>query len=44
MRLYSGKIPLIADEIVRTLVQEEYIETDAAEAVVLDMVAGPKEC
>lgn len=43
MRLYSGKIPLIADEIVRTLVQEEYIETDAAEEVVLDMVAVLKE-
>ncbi|MBK6578838.1 MAG: DUF507 family protein [Sandaracinaceae bacterium] len=43
MRLYSGKIPLIADEIVRTLVKEEMIETSAAEEVVLDMVAVLKE-
>ena len=43
MRLYSGKIPLIAEEIVRTLVKEEYIETDSAEEVVLDMVAVLKE-
>ena len=37
MRLYSGKIPLIADEIVRTLVKEGYIETESVEEVVLDM-------
>ena len=43
MRLYSGKIPLIADEIVRTLVKEGYIETESVEEVVLDMVAVLKE-
>ena len=43
MRLYSGKIPLIADEIVRTMVREGFIETDSPDEVVLDMVAVLKE-
>lgn len=43
MRLYSGKIPLIADEIVKTLARAGHIETEQPDEVVLDLVAVLKE-
>lgn len=43
MRLYSGKIPLIAEEIVRTLLKDEDIETEVEGEVRLDIEAVLKE-
>ena len=43
MRLYSGKIPLIAEEIVRTLLKDEDIETEAEGECRLDIEAVLKE-
>ncbi len=43
MRLYSGKIPTIADEIVRTLTEGGDIETESDEEVRLDVEAVLKE-
>ncbi len=43
MRLYSGKIPLIAEEIVRTLLKDEDIETETEGEVRLDIEAVLKE-
>lgn len=43
MRLYSGKIPLIAEEIVRSLVKDADIETDAEAEVRLDIESVLKE-
>lgn len=43
MRLYSGKIPLIAEEIVRTLLKDEDIVTEVEGEVRLDIEAVLKE-
>lgn len=43
MRLYSGKVPVIAEEIVRTLVKDGDIETEAEEEVRTDVEAVLKE-
>ena len=43
MRLFSGKIPLIADEIVRTLTTSGDAETESPEEVRLDIEAVLKE-
>ena len=43
MRLYSGKVPVIAEEIVRTLVRDEDIEVASDEEVRLDIEAVLKE-
>lgn len=43
MRLYSGKIPVISEEIVRTLVRDQDIEVAAEEEVRLDIEAVLKE-
>lgn len=43
MRLYSGKVPVIAEEIVRTLVKDGDIETEAEEEVRMDVEAVLKE-
>jgi len=43
MRLYRGKIPMISEEIVRTLMADQDIETDAREEVQLDIEAVLKE-
>lgn len=43
MRLYSGKIPAIAQEIVSSLVARESIETDTPKEVVADLEAVLKE-
>jgi len=43
MRLYSGKIPVIAEEIVRTLVRDEDIEVVDEAEVRLDIEAVLKE-
>jgi len=43
MRLFSGKISVISDEIVRTLVADSDIETPAQEEVRLDIEAVLKE-
>lgn len=43
MRLYSGKIPVIAEEIVRTLVRDEDIEAADEAEVRLDIEAVLKE-
>ncbi|MCB9591190.1 MAG: DUF507 family protein [Sandaracinaceae bacterium] len=43
MRLFSGKIPIISEEIVRTLIEDSDIETDAREEVRLDIEAVLKE-
>ena len=43
MRLFSGKITPIADEIVRTLVEAEAIEAESDEEVRLDVEAVLKE-
>ncbi len=43
MRLFSGKISVIAEEIVRTLVADSDIETPAQEEVRLDIEAVLKE-
>ena len=43
MRLYSGKVPVIAEEIVQTLVKDGDIETDKVEEVRLDVEAVMKE-
>lgn len=43
MRLYSGKVPVIAEEIVQTLVKDGDIETDRVEEVRLDVEAVMKE-
>jgi hypothetical protein len=43
MRLYSGKIPVIAEEIVRTLVRDEDIEAVDQAEVRLDIEAVLKE-
>ncbi|HEY8428009.1 MAG TPA: DUF507 family protein [Sandaracinaceae bacterium] len=43
MRLYSGKIPVIAEEIVTALVKDGDIETEAPEEVRLDIESVLKE-
>ncbi len=43
MRLYSGKVPVIAEEIVQTLVKDGDIETERVEEVRLDVEAVMKE-
>lgn len=43
MRLYSGKIPVIAEEIVQALVKDGDIETEKVEEVRLDLEAVMKE-
>jgi hypothetical protein len=43
MRLYSGKVPVIAGEIVRTLVREKDIEIDSEREVETDMESVLKE-
>lgn len=43
MKLFSGKVPLIAGEITRLLVDEKDIETDALAEVDLDIEAVLKE-
>jgi hypothetical protein len=43
MRLYSGKVPVIAEEIVQTLVKDGDIETEKVEEVRLDVEAVMKE-
>lgn len=43
MRLYSGKIPVIAEEIVSSLVKDGDIETEALEEVKLDIESVLKE-
>ena len=43
MRLYSGKIPVIAQEIVKALTSADAIETDAPAQVVADLEAVLKE-
>ncbi len=43
MRLFSGKIPIISEEIVRTLLTDQDIETDSPEEVKLDIEAVLKE-
>jgi hypothetical protein len=43
MRLYSGKVPVIAEEIVQTLVKDGDIETENIEEVRLDVEAVMKE-
>jgi uncharacterized protein len=43
MRLFSGKIPTIADEIVRVLTSESDIETEQPNEVVLDIESVLKE-
>lgn len=43
MRLYSGKVPVIAEEIVQALVRDGDIETDRVEEVRLDLEAVMKE-
>jgi hypothetical protein len=43
MRLFSGKIPTISEEIVRLLTSEHDIETEAPQEVVLDIESVLKE-
>ncbi len=43
MRLYSGKVPVIAEEIVKTLLADADIETQTEEEVRLDVEAVLKE-
>lgn len=43
MRLFSGKIPIISEEIVRTLLTDQDIETDSPDEVKLDIEAVLKE-
>jgi len=43
MRLFSGKIPTISEEIVRTLTSEGDIETEQSSEVVLDIESVLKE-
>lgn len=43
MRLYSGKIPTISEEVVRTLTNDGDIETEAPPEVVLDVESVLKE-
>jgi hypothetical protein len=43
MRLFSGKIPTISEEIVRTLTSEQDIETEQPQEVVLDIESVLKE-
>jgi hypothetical protein len=43
MKLYSGKIPILASEIVRALVDENLIETENSDEVELDIAAVLKE-
>lgn len=43
MRLFTGKVPIIAAEITRILIDDEDIETDAPEEVELDITAVLKE-
>lgn len=43
MRLYSGKIPAIAQEIVHTLVENESLETESPNEVIADLEAVLKE-
>jgi hypothetical protein len=43
MRLFSGKIPTISEEIVRQLTAENDIETEAPQEVVLDIESVLKE-
>lgn len=43
MKLYSGKIPIIASEIVRALIDGDLIETESADEVELDIAAVFKE-
>ena len=43
MRLFSGKIPIISEEIVRTLLTDQDIETDSPEEVKLDIESVLKE-
>lgn len=43
MRLYSGKIPAIAQEIVQALVAKECLETESPKEVVADLEAVLKE-
>lgn len=43
MRLYSGKVPLIAEEIVQTLIRDEDIETENEAEVRLDIESVLKE-
>jgi len=43
MRLYSGKVPVIAEEIVRTLTRDEDIETENEAEVRLDIESVLKE-
>jgi hypothetical protein len=43
MRLFSGKVPVIAEEIVRTLVKDGDIETPTEEEVRMDIEAVLKE-
>ncbi len=43
MRLYSGKVPIIADEIIRTLTADGDIEVFSAEEARLDLEAVMKE-
>jgi uncharacterized protein len=43
MRLFSGKIPTIAEEIVRQLIADGDIETEAQQEVVLDIESVLKE-
>jgi hypothetical protein len=43
MKLYSGKIPIIAAEITRALIDENLIETDDADEVELDVAAVLRE-